>query len=183
MGRAPAPQVVARVGLGAAAVVAVAWVAGAAFGVRGPSFAWITHFAMMAWISDALRVAGPRLRSDWFRVRGWEPSTYRRLGVFRYMRLLRLVGWERLLRAGRSFDGTRASLDAFERDTRLSELGHVILAVIGSAMVLVAAGYRAWDAFAWLLTANVVLHVYPALLQRAVRARIDRIRLPRPLGG
>jgi hypothetical protein len=70
-----------RLVLGAVAAVAVVGTAAAAFGVRGPAFAWIAHFMMMAWTSAVLQVVQPLLRSRWFQVRDREPLVYRRLGV------------------------------------------------------------------------------------------------------
>ena len=70
-----------RLVLGAVGVAAVVGTAAAAFGVRGPAFAWITYFMMMAWTSAVIQVVQPLLRSRWFHVRDREPPVYRRLGV------------------------------------------------------------------------------------------------------
>jgi hypothetical protein len=43
---------------------------------------------------------------------------------------------------------------------------------------VVAAAVGAWDAVAWLSGLTVFLHVLPVLLQRALRARIQRLRSP-----
>ncbi|MEU4422543.1 hypothetical protein AB0F81_18085 [Actinoplanes sp. NPDC024001] len=160
---------------GAAAVVAVTWAVGAVTGFGSFATAWTVHFAMMAWMSGLLDAARPGLRGDWFRVRAWEPGVYRRAGVWWYMRLLRAVGWERLNRAGRRFDGTRESLPAFDLATRRSELAHLVLAAIGTVLVVVAVAFRSWGAAGWLAVLNVVLHCYPVLLQRAVRFRLQRL--------
>jgi hypothetical protein len=101
---------------------------------------------------------------------------YRRLGAWCYLRLLRAIGWERLMRGGRTFTGTRASLAALDRQTRASELGHLVVAALVTAVSAVAAGAGAWDAVAWLSGLTVLLHVYPVLLQRALRARVQRLR-------
>jgi len=166
-----------RLVLGAVAGAAVVGTAAVAFGVRGPAFAWITHFMLMAWTSAALQVAQPLLRSRWFAVRAWEPRVYRRLGVLQYGALLRRVGWEHAT-SGRSFDGTRSSLPDLERRTRMSEFAHVVIGSVGTGMVVVALAHHAWDAAGWLFAANVVLHAYPIMLQRVVRARLQRIRQP-----
>jgi Glycosyl-4,4'-diaponeurosporenoate acyltransferase len=147
-------------------------------GVRGPAFAWITHFMMMAWTSAVLEVVQPLLRSRWFHVRDREPLVYRRLGVLQYGALLRRVGWERATSSGRSFDGTRSSLPDLERRTRTSEFAHVVLGAVGAGMVVVGLACHAWDAAAWLFAANVVLHAYPIMLQRVLRARLHRLRQP-----
>jgi hypothetical protein len=76
---------------------------------------------------------------------------------------------------GRSFDGTRSSLPGLERRTRMSEFAHVVLGAVGTGMVGVALACHAWDAAAWLFAANVVLHAYPIMLQRVLRARLHRL--------
>ncbi len=89
-------------------MVAVAGGTAAVFGFDTFVFAWVVHFALMAWAAVATDRLRPRLDGRWFRVREWEPPLYRRLGVWRFMRALRAVGWERVMRGGRAFDGTRA---------------------------------------------------------------------------
>ncbi len=158
---------------GALAVAGLAWACATALG-GGFAFAWVTHFLMMAWISGVLDAVQPRLDGAWFRVRPREPRVYRRLGVVAYRKALRRVGWDRL--GGRHvFDGTRASLAALDRQTRMSETGHLVVGAVGTAMVLVAAALQAWDAAAWLLAVNVVLHAYPVMLQRFTRSRVRRL--------
>jgi hypothetical protein len=164
--------------VGACAVAGIAWAAGNAFGYRTPVFAWVLHFVLMAWIAGLVDTARPELNGPWFTVREWEPAVHRRLGAWAYMRLLRLVGWERMTRRTSGFTGTRASLVALDRQTRTSEFGHLIIAVLVTALSVLAAGVGAWDAAAWLSGLTVVLHVYPIVLQRALRARIQRLRAP-----
>ena len=167
------------VALGGGAVVAgVAWATGTAFGYRGPAFAWVLHFVLMGWISGVLDAARPRLTSSYFRVRDREPAVYRRLGAWWYLRFLRAIGWERLMRGGRGFTGTRESLAVLDRQTRSAECGHLVVAVVVTAVSVVAAAFGAWDAVAWLSGLTVLLHVFPVLLQRALRARIQRLRSP-----
>ncbi len=170
------PYAVVIVVSGAAAVVGAAWATAAAVGFDSFAFAWVTHFVLMLWMSAASAVLRPRLDGPWYRVRSWEPQVYRRLGVWHFMRLLRTVGWERATRGSRAFDGTRSSLAGLDRDTRTSEFGHLVLAVVGAVLVMAAIALRAWPAVAWLSVLNVVLHGYPVLLQRAMRHRVDRIR-------
>ncbi|MEU8615633.1 hypothetical protein AB0C29_47400, partial [Actinoplanes sp. NPDC048791] len=163
---------------GGADVAGVAWATGTAFGYRGPAFAWVLHFLLMGWSSGVLDAARPRLTSSYFRVRDWEPAGYRRLGAWWYLRLLRAIGWERLMRGGRGFTGTRVSLAVLDRQTRSAECGHLVVAVVVTAVSVVAAAAGAWDAVAWLSGLTVLLHLFPVLLQRALRARIQRLRSP-----
>lgn len=73
------------------------------------------------------------------------------------------------------FDGRRASLAAYEQATREAEFSHLLLGGIGTGLVLAAAARRAWGAAGWLLGANLFFQVYPVLLQRTMRARVERL--------
>ena len=57
----------------------------------------------------------------------------------------------------------------------MSEVRHLAVGAVGTVMVLVAAIWRAWDAAAWLLAVNVVLHAWPVMLQRFTRSRVARL--------
>jgi hypothetical protein len=168
-------RIALTVGLGALAVAGLSWLAGHLPGPGGFAFAWTVHFCLMAWMAVSLDAIQPRLESGWYRVHPREFAFYRALGAFAYMRLLRRIGWERLMKEKRSFKGTRATLAGLERDTRMSECGHLILAVIGTVLAVVAVALDAWGAAAWLFGLNVVLHLYPVMLQRAMRARLNRM--------
>jgi hypothetical protein len=160
---------------GAGLVVVAGWVTGEVLGFRGPAFAWIAHFALMAWASPSVAALWPDPQWGFLRVRPWEPALYRRLGAGWYGRGLRAVGWERLMSSRRVFDGTRASLPALERQARTAEVAHTLLAIVGWVLVAVAAAFTAWDAVGWLTAANVVFHCYPVMLQRMLRARLAAI--------
>lgn len=69
--------------------------------------------------------------------------------------------------------GDKASIFEYEANTRLAERCHLIslILVIPSAIYALALG---WNQFAlWLLLPNIPLHLYPVLLQRYTRARIE----------
>ena len=143
---------------GAGAVAAVCVAVGETLGYAGFAAAWTVHFLLMAWTSAVIDALGPALSGSWFRVRAWEPGLYRRLGAWSFMRLLRRIGWERAMRASRSFDGTRATLAAFDRDTRRSELAHTLLGAAGVLLAVVAAIAGAWTAVAWHTVLTILLH-------------------------
>lgn len=162
--------------VGLAGVAGGGWLAGRVFGFRGLPFALAVHILLMRWGLYVLRAVPQRPPPRWFRVRPWEPALYRRLGVFGYRRLLRLSGWERFRRKAVGFDGQRSSLAAYERATREAEFSHLLLGGIGMVLVLFAATRRAWSAAGWLLGANLFFQVYPVMLQRTMRARVERLR-------
>ncbi|WP_157465211.1 hypothetical protein [Deinococcus apachensis] len=159
--------------LGLLVIMLLGYLMGEEFGYGTLAWAWFVHFLLMVWMLAV--EAGAPLPYDgrWYQVRTWEPPLYQALGVYGFMRLLRAVGWEWANRQAKKFDGTRASLPAYERGTRSSEFNHAVLAGVGLVMVAVAVFLRAWDSAAWLLGVNVFLHMYPVMLQRTMRSRVQ----------
>jgi Glycosyl-4,4'-diaponeurosporenoate acyltransferase len=148
------------------------WPAGLAL----PLCAVLTHVLLMRWALAWLTLRPAPLDSSWYTVRPWETPLYRRLGALRYRNLLRRVGWERFRRGALAFDGTRASLAAYDRATREAEYSHLLLAAAGFGALVISLGLRAWAATSWLLITTLFFQVYPALLQRLLRARVQRLR-------
>ena len=169
-----------RVTLWAGVVVALAWLAGRVLGVHGLPFAVVVQVLLMRWALVLLASVRLTLEGGWFRVHTWEPPVYRALGVLRYMALLRAVGWERFRQAAQGYDGTRRSLPRYERATREAEYSHLLLAVLCAAVIATAAVQRAWDTALWSLLTTLLLHVYPVLLQRTMRARLQRLGICGP---
>jgi len=69
----------------------------------------------------------------------------------------------------------RGLATAFVRRTELSERSHLVLLGMGvlSAAFALAIGWRGWAIY--ITVGNVLVHVYPVLLQRYTRSRIERI--------
>jgi Glycosyl-4,4'-diaponeurosporenoate acyltransferase len=133
--------------------------------------AWL----LMRWALWALNRTRPALRGRWFRVAPWEPKVYRALGVYQYQTLLRVSGWERFRSEAQGFDGSRASLPRYERSTREAEASHGVLALLCTVLILCAWRLHARDTATWLLLTSVFCHFYPVLLQRTLRARLQRL--------
>ncbi|WP_295816354.1 hypothetical protein [uncultured Deinococcus sp.] len=170
----PARPVVTRLALGLGGVLVGAAVVGRVTGWRRPVVAVALHAGLMRWAVDALPATQPALTAPYYRVRHGEPALYRRLGVYGYMRLLRRVGWERFRRSAVGFTGRRAALGRLNRATREAETNHVLLGLLGLILAAVAARRRWWDAAAWQVVLVVLLHGYPVMLQRTLRARVTR---------
>ncbi|WP_185996033.1 glycosyl-4,4'-diaponeurosporenoate acyltransferase CrtO family protein [Nocardioides campestrisoli] len=154
----------------AAGGVAAAWVF---LGRTGFAFAWVTHFILMAWVSS---VVGPRVRIPdhrWLRVGRWEARLYPALGVRLFGKLLDLIGWNRVIARARGFSGTREGLKELDQHTRRSEVGHSICLAVATAVACGVLETGEWRSAAWLLALGLPLHLYPVLLQRLLRARIQ----------
>jgi Glycosyl-4,4'-diaponeurosporenoate acyltransferase len=161
--------------LGLALVFAAAGLTGRVLGVHHLLFAVLLQALLMRWALWALHRTRPALNGRWFWVAGWEPQVYRALGVYRYQALLRVSGWERFRREAQGFDGSRASLPRYERSTREAEASHAVLALLCTGLILGAWRLHARDTATWLLLTSVFCHVYPVLLQRTLRARLQRL--------
>ena len=76
------------------------------------------------------------------------------------------------LRVGNRFELKRATLRDYERATRQGENAHALLFVL--TVVVAAATFAGQTAAGpWLLGMGVVFHVYPVMLQRTQRARLQ----------
>jgi hypothetical protein len=127
-----------------------------------------------------------KLQRSYFEIRPFESDgrLYELLGV-RLFRFVVPMG-DGINRFVRRFQPdyrivSEQSIADFEKRTVTAETFHLacLLVITPSAIYAVVLG---WWTFALLLTLpNIVLHLYPALLQRYTRARILRLRLV-PLG-
>ncbi|GHF92781.1 hypothetical protein GCM10017783_00760 [Deinococcus piscis] len=168
--------------------LSVAAVALAALGSQllppGPApaaaFAWLVHWSLMAAAEFALPgrlpdAAGP-LR---FTVSGHHGALYRRLGVGHFGRLLERTGWNTLVRSARGYGGGRGGLPQLAEQTWRSELGHVWALLTALALSAVLLCLHMPETALWLVALAAPLHLYPALLQRHIRARIQRLNVQR----
>ncbi|PPF40710.1 MULTISPECIES: hypothetical protein [unclassified Rathayibacter] len=155
----------------AAALLAAGWTA---IGPSHPVFAAVAQMVLTSWAALTFGGRTRPLEQSWFDVGRREPALLRALGVGVFGRLLDVVGWNRLVTRERGFDGTRAGLAALDQHTRRSEAVHVACTAVGVALALAATVTGATGGAAWLLGSTIAVQLYPALLQRLVRARIQR---------
>ncbi|WP_146078970.1 hypothetical protein [Rathayibacter sp. AY1E6] len=155
----------------AAALLAAGWTA---IGPSHPVFAVVAQMVLTGWAALTFGARTRPLEQSWFDVGRREPTVLRALGVGVFGRLLDVVGWNRLVTRERGFDGTRAGLAALDQHTRRSEAVHLACTAVGVALALAATVTGATGGAAWLLGSTIAVQLYPALLQRLVRARIQR---------
>lgn len=140
-----------------------------------PVFAIVVQFLVMAWAAFVVTDRFPVLSVDWFRVSGWETSLYRMTGVGLFGRLLGVVGWNRLIARERDYQVTREGLRHLEQHTRRSEVAHLLCAAVGFGLAGAALIVGTPTGAGWLSLSTIVFQLYPALLQRLVRARLQRV--------
>ncbi len=145
-------------------------------GLDSMAFSLAANVAVMAWTVLLHRLLRPTLTGRWFRPAAWEQGgrIWRAAGVDAYGRILRRSGWERHVR--RMPLGLRGEeLRRYEEASRAAEWAHLLGFGVVCALALgVAVGGHVRGA-ALLVGVGVVLHLYPALLQRRVRPRVQRV--------
>lgn len=157
----------------AAGGIVGAWVA---IGATGPVFASVTQAFLLVWAALAFPQGWRVPDRAWWRVREWEPRLYTALGVRAFGRVLDVVRWNRVITAERGFDGTRRGLVTLDQHTRRSEIGHSAGMLISVGLAIAAVVWGSWVGALWLVGLAIPVHLYPAWLQRLVRARIQVLR-------
>ena len=144
-------------------------------GFRNPGFAFIVNWLVMTWVAvigGVLHVSLP-LPPRYYRIRPFESDgrIYEFLGTCLFKRLVS-CGPLLALNPTIRFSGDRSSLSGLAQKMRDGEAGHLIIFLI----MLVILGYAVingwWDLAAWLLLFNILINVYPMMLQRYNRARL-----------
>ncbi|WP_148058879.1 hypothetical protein [Bogoriella caseilytica] len=157
----------------AAGGVAAGWVV---IGPTGPVFAAVTQGFLLAWAALGFPHRCEIPDWGWLRVRRWEPRLYAGVGVELFGTVLDLIGWNRVVTAERGFDGTRRGLGILDQHTRRSEIGHSAGMVISVGLAIAAMVWGSWVGALWLVGLAMPVHLYPAWLQRLVRARIQALQ-------
>ncbi len=99
---------------------------------------------------------------------------YRLLGV-RYFNFLLMIYWGRKKNRIKYFDGTRRGLSNFIYQSKQSEFGHAasFIAILGVSIILLFHGYTTLTLMVNII--NIVGNLYPVILQRYHRVRIERL--------
>ncbi|MDV6375034.1 hypothetical protein [Deinococcus arenicola] len=109
-----------------------------------------------------------------FRVGRAEIGRYQTVGVLSFNRVLDLTRWNLSIKKARGFTGKRGGLDRLAEATWRSELGHgwclLMALLIAAPLWFSLAGVASW-----LLALAVPLHIYPIMLQRVLRWRVQQL--------
>lgn len=141
------------------------------------SFSITLNFLLMLWISIVEPILKPPLDSPLFNSFPFEKEgeIYKYLGVQFYRKLLVKSGWERKRKKEAPIRKSLDSLRFYEYKTRGSEFGHGIIAIIVMAITIyVCITYSVIEGM-WLIATNVLLNVYPMIVQRYNRPRIRKV--------
>lgn len=140
----------------------------------GFTFCWVLNFILMAWYTLISHKLNLKLNSPYFEEKLWEKNgkIYRYFGVDVYRKLLVWAGWEKIVRSKNKFERNLSSIKEIELKTRDSELGHLVIAIIVFITAFLTAN-SLWEA-RWFIITNLLLNIYPIMLQRYNRPRLRR---------
>lgn len=139
------------------------------------AFAWVLNFSLMALYTFIASRIKFRLNSSYFEPGKFEKrgKLYKAVGVPLYKKLLVWIGWEKLNKKNSVLKPDYNSLKQLEYQTRSSEFGHTLIFVlVNFTAVIVTDTLR--DA-KWLIILNLLLNLYPVLLQRYNRPRYQMV--------
>jgi hypothetical protein len=148
-----------------------------AFGFRSFTFALLSNWLIVSWVALVGQFVSFVLGSRYYRIRPVEQEgrLYERLGTHFFQKLVGRGPWA-ILNPTLRFSGEVAQLPRLEKEMERAEAGH-LLAFLAVSLATVFAAACGWlDAAGWLLLFNIPLNLYPVMLQRRNRARLQRIQ-------
>ncbi|MFC3199952.1 hypothetical protein ACFOET_20195 [Parapedobacter deserti] len=140
-------------------------------------FAWVLNFMLMMGVSYVIQTFRPRLTSSYYNAKKWENDgkIYKWYGVDVFRKILVGIGWEKLNKASNPIKKNLDALQQLDYKTRQSELGHLIIFFIVLIFnIVVALKYEVKQSL-WLFFLNILLNVYPIIVQRYNRPRLRKI--------
>jgi len=173
-------DVLKKVTLLVTATVAIVLVVGWSvhlFGFRSFISAVVVNWVVVCWIATASLILNFSLPSSYYETKSFEAGQlYERLGV-RFCKKLLRRGPLRILSPKLRIPNPIVveSLRELEYEMRRAETIHVVAFIV----MMFVAGYgavRGWlDALSWMLLFNVLLNIYPMMLQRHNRMKLQRL--------
>jgi hypothetical protein len=145
-------------------------------GMQKAGFAVSLNFLLMGGALIFLETLQSKLQSAYFNEQPWEAGgkVYQPLGINLFRKLLVWVGWEKLGKATKPVGKGADTLANLYHRTKIDELGHLIILIIVSAFTVVVALRFGLVRAMPLLISNILLNLYPVMLQRFNRPRIAR---------
>ncbi len=106
---------------------------------------------------------------------------YHSLGVEPFKKILLWAFWGRRKNRQKYFDGSRQGLNNFVYQTKQSEVGHAaaFITILGVSLLLLFHGRVV--VFVGMSIINIIGNLYPVILQRYHRLRIERLSKRAPL--
>ena len=141
------------------------------------AFAWGLNFLLMMCVSIFLEVLKSDFTFEYYQEKTWEHKgiIYEKLGINIYRKLLVLIGWEKLNKKANPVKNNLDALIHLEYKTKQAESGHLIIFLIVLGFTVYAAIQYSLAKCLWLIFLNILLNLYPILLQRYNRPRLQRL--------
>lgn len=162
----------------AALVLSVFWLTKATYSWNWAS-ALAANWFVAVWFASLTLLVPLRIPERYYNTGDFEKTgrIYEMLGVVFFLRLIRR-GPLHILAPDFEYGGKREYLPELEQYTRSSEAIHVY-AFSTSLLLTAFALYNGWFiSAAWLLASNIPLNVYPVMLQRYNRLRLQKMIVP-----
>ncbi|MGB1031654.1 MAG: hypothetical protein ACPGWM_03520, partial [Flavobacteriales bacterium] len=102
-------------------------------------------------------------------------NTYKYLGVEPFRKALMFFIWGKAKNRKHFFDGTKTGLKNFIYQSKQSEFGHILAFILVQACALIVAIKGNLLLLAITTAINVIFNLYPVILQRHHRARIQAV--------
>ncbi|WP_158859985.1 glycosyl-4,4'-diaponeurosporenoate acyltransferase CrtO family protein [Lunatibacter salilacus] len=140
-------------------------------------FAWVLNFMLMMSLLAFTKTVQPTFKSTYYTIRKWEQEgrIYKLLGVNIFRKLLVWVGWEKLNKKTLPVKNSSESLMNLSYATRESEFGHLVIFFIVMIFTIFVAVKFGIVKSIWLLLLNILLNVYPVLVQRFNRPKFEKL--------
>ena len=141
------------------------------------SYSITLNFLMMIWISIVESLLKPALKSPHFNSYPIEREgrVYKYLGVDFYRKLLLFSGWEKIRKKETPISKSLDLLLYYEYKTRASEFGHGIIAIIIVFITIYVYIEYSFKETIWLIVLNILMNIYPIIVQRYNRPRVQRV--------
>jgi hypothetical protein len=134
-------------------------------------------FALPGFVFPTNRI----LASNYYKIRNPKvlKQVYTKLGIHHFRVVLLFAFWGKEKNRKKYFDGTRLGISNFSYQSRQSEFGHLIsfVCIVLASAFLLAQGHLLLVLFASVI--NIVGNLFPVILQRYHRMRIERLPLKR----
>lgn len=145
-------------------------------GLQGFLFAWMLNFVLMMCVFFFTETLKSELKSKYYSEKEWEKKgkIYESFGVNFFRKVLVWIGWEKLNKKANPVEKNLKALLHLEYRTKQSELGHLIIFFIVMGFTINVAVTFGLLTSLWLFILNIVLNLYPIVLQRYNRPRLKR---------
>lgn len=140
-------------------------------------FAWVLNLMLMMCLQGFTKAIQPKLTSNYYHLKKWEQEgkIYKYFGVNIFKKLMVLIGWEKIHKKDNPVKNSVEALENLEYSNRQSEFAHLIVFLIIMVFTIFIAIQFGIVNSLWLLILNIILNLYPVMVQRYNRPKFKRL--------